>query len=235
MAIKSSGLTPGDVVTVWWVAIQNHQNCAKNPCTPKEAMGSGMENDTVASLAASGVVEEDGTISLAGFLPVGEVEGNFYDTTFHSPETAEYHLPVVNHGPLDPKIAGDMLSSFRAGCSDESLPDFYPETALADGAKGDFDCKDRSGSLVSTGRITALEKEAAPRSAVGAVVFRFTERRAARWDSQPHRPATNKQPRRPRNDAPAQDLRDGPVRPACGRGRCRGNRRRTMFRRHPNA
>ncbi len=147
MAIKSSGLTPGDVVTVWWVAIQNHQNCAKNPCTPKEAMGSGMENDTVASLAASGVVEEDGTISLAGFLPVGEVEGNFYDTTFNSPETAEYHLPVVNHGPLDPKIAGDMLSSFRAGCSDESLPDFYPETALADGAKGNFDCKTVQAAL----------------------------------------------------------------------------------------
>lgn len=34
MAIKSSGLTPGDVVTIWWVAIQNHQICKANPCTP---------------------------------------------------------------------------------------------------------------------------------------------------------------------------------------------------------
>jgi hypothetical protein len=141
MAIKSAGLTPGDVVTVWWVAIQSHQNCASNPCTPKEAMGDGMANDTVASLAAGGVVAADGTITLAGFLPVGEVEGNFFDTTFHSPETAEYHLPMHNHGPLDPDIAEDMLTSFRAGCSDESLPAYYPDTALADGAKGDFDCK----------------------------------------------------------------------------------------------
>ena len=141
MAIKSFGLTPGDVVTIWWVAIQNHQNCASNPCTPKEAMGNGIENDTVASLAAGGVVAEDGTMSLASFLPVGEVEGNFFDTTFHSPETAEYHLPMHNHGPLDPSIADDMLSSFRAGCSDESLPANYPEIALTDGAKGSFNCK----------------------------------------------------------------------------------------------
>ena len=141
MAIKSSGLTPGDVVTVWWVAIQNHQNCKENPCTPKEAMGDGPANDTVASLAAGGVVAEDGTISLAGFLPAGDVEGNFFDTTFHSPETAEYHLPMHNHGPLDPAIAQDMLNSFRAGCKDESLPDYYPETALADGVAGNFNCK----------------------------------------------------------------------------------------------
>lgn len=141
MAIKSSGLTPGDVVTVWWVAIQNHQNCEANPCTPKEAMGNGMENDVVVSLAVGGVVAEDGTISLASFLPVGEVDGNFFDTTFHSPETAEFHLPMHNHGPLVPDIAEDMLNSFRAGCSDESLPDYYPDTALADGAKGGFDCK----------------------------------------------------------------------------------------------
>ncbi len=147
MAIKSSGLTPGDVVTVWWVAIQNHQNCASNPCSPKEAMGDGAMNDTVATLAASSVVADDGTISLASFLPVGKVDGNYYDTTFHSPETAEYHLPIVNHGPLDPAIASDMLSSFRAGCTDESLPVFYPETAKADGAKGTFDCKTVQAAL----------------------------------------------------------------------------------------
>lgn len=147
MAVKSSGLTPGDVVTIWWVAIQNHENCEKNPCTPKEAMGSGMENDVVVTLAAGGVVAEDGTISLAGYLPAGKVEGNFFDTTLHSPETAEYHLPMHNHGPLDPAIAQDMLTSFRAGCSDESLPAYYPETALADGAKGSFDCKTVQAAL----------------------------------------------------------------------------------------
>ena len=147
MAIKSSGLNPGDVVTIWWVAIQKHENCKSNPCTPKEAMGDGQKNDTVASLAAGGVVAEDGSISLASFLPVGEVKGNFYNTTFHSPETAEFHLPMHNHGPLDPAIAQDMLNSFRAGCSDESLPGYYPETALSDGTKGSFDCKTVQAAL----------------------------------------------------------------------------------------
>lgn len=141
MAIKSSGLTPGDVVTVWWVAIQNPQVCANIPCTPMETMSVGSESDSVVALAASGVVADDGTISLASFLPRGEVEGNFFDTTLHSPETAEYHLPIHNHGPLDPSIAQEMLTSFRAGCTDESLPEYYPQTALTDGAQGSFDCK----------------------------------------------------------------------------------------------
>lgn len=141
MAVRSSGLTPGDVVTVWWVAIQNPQVCAQIPCTPVETMSEGSEVDAVVTLAASGVVAEDGTISLASYLPKGEVEGNFFDTTFHSPETAEYHLPIHNHGPLNPDIAEDMLTSFRAGCSDESLPEYYPQSALSDGAAGSFDCK----------------------------------------------------------------------------------------------
>ncbi|MEO9898634.1 MAG: hypothetical protein ABJD13_17610 [Paracoccaceae bacterium] len=98
-------------------------------------------SDSVVSLAASGVVADDGTISLASFLPKGDVEGNFFDTTFHSPESAEFHLPIHNHGPLDPGIVDEMLTSFRAGCSDESLPEYYPQTALSDGVAGNFDCK----------------------------------------------------------------------------------------------
>lgn len=141
MAIKSSGLTPGDVVTVWWVAIQNPGICAANPCTPIETMAENTGSDSVVSLAASGIVSDDGTIALAGFLPKGEVEGNFFDTTFHSPESAEFHLPIHNHGPLDPSIIDEMLTSFRAGCTDESLPKYYPQTALSDGAIGNFDCK----------------------------------------------------------------------------------------------
>lgn len=141
MAVRSSGLKPGDVVTVWWVVIQNPDICKGETCTPQESMGDGELADAVVTLAASGVVSDDGTISLAGYLPKGEVEGNFFNTTFHSPEAAEYHLPVHNHGPLDPEIAEDMLTSFRAGCTDESLPEYYPQTALSDGAKGSFDCK----------------------------------------------------------------------------------------------
>ncbi len=141
MALKSSGLTASDVVTVWWVVIQKPDVCQANPCTPIETMKDGMKSDSVVALAASGVVSEDGTISLASYLPVGDVDGNFFETTFHSPETAEYHLPIHNHGPLDPSMAEEMLTSFRAGCTDESLPKYYPQTALTDGTKGNFECK----------------------------------------------------------------------------------------------
>ena len=104
-------------------------------------MGGELDVDAVVKLAAGGVVAEDGTISLASFLPKGAVDGNFFDTVLHSPETAEYHLPMHNHGPVDPSIVDEMLTSFRAGCTDESLPPFYPVAALTDGTKGSFNCK----------------------------------------------------------------------------------------------
>ena len=141
MAVRSTGLTPGDVITIWWVAVQKPENCSASPCTPKDAMGNSAKVDSVVTLAAGGVVDADGTISLSSFLPKGEVEGNFFPTTLHSPETAEFHLPMHNHGPVDPDILDEMLTSFRAGCTDESLPEFYPLTALADGTAGSFDCK----------------------------------------------------------------------------------------------
>lgn len=141
MAVRSTNLRPGDVVTIWWVAIQNPEACTENPCPPSEAMGNSAVVDSVVTYAAGGIVADDGTISLASFLPKGEVEGNFFDTVLHSPETAEFHLPMHNHGPMDPDIVDEMLSSFRAGCTDESIPSYYPETALADGVAGGFDCK----------------------------------------------------------------------------------------------
>lgn len=147
MAIKSSGLTPGHVVTVWWVVIQRPDLCTADPCSPEDAMATAEKVDAVTALAVGGVVDEDGTVSLASFLPVGEVKGNFHNTVFHSPETAEYHLPLQNHGPLNPEIADQMLTTFRAGCTDESLPSFYPETALQDGVRGNFNCKTLQGAF----------------------------------------------------------------------------------------
>lgn len=140
MTLETSKLTPGHAVTVWFVAIQSPENCKANPCSPMEAMGMQDEMNPVATNAGGAVVNGDGHIRVQGFLPVGPVTGNFYDTVFTAPETSEYHIVVHDHGPLIPALAADQISSFRGGCTAESVPPFYPDSSRTDGQGGPNSC-----------------------------------------------------------------------------------------------
>lgn len=146
MHLSSSGLTPGHAVTIWFVALQNPELCEKNPCTPAEAMGF-PEMETVAVNGGGTVVPANGEIEVSAHLPVGAVPTNLFDTDFVSPETAEYHLVIHDHGPLIPDLAADMLSSFRGGCTLESVPPHYPDTAQSDGEGGPNTCVSRQVAL----------------------------------------------------------------------------------------
>lgn len=145
--VETSGLTPGHAVTVWFVAMQSPENCERNPCSPMDAMGRAEEMDTVAINGGGTVVDSDGHIRVSAFLPVGEVTGNFYDTTFSDPANSEYHIVVHDHGPLIAELAADMLSSFRGGCTLESVPPFYPDSSRTDGEGGPNSCVTRQVAL----------------------------------------------------------------------------------------
>ena len=140
MTLKTSELKPGHAVTVWFVAIQSPENCKSNPCSPMEAMGMEEKMNPVATNAGGAVVSNDGHIRVQGFLPVGEVAGNFYETQFTAPETSEYHIVVHDHGPLIPELAADQISSFRGGCTADSVPPFYPDSSRTDGQGGPNTC-----------------------------------------------------------------------------------------------
>ncbi len=146
MHLSSKGLTPGHAVTIWFVALQNPHLCEKNPCTPVEAMGM-VEMETVAVNGGGTVVPASGMIEVSAHLPAGPVPTNLFDTDLVSPETAEYHLVIHDHGPLIPELAADMLSSFRGGCTLESVPPHYPETAKSDGEGGPNTCVSRQVAL----------------------------------------------------------------------------------------
>ena len=146
MHLTSRGLTPGNAVTIWFVALQNPQLCKKNPCTPVEAMGL-PEMESVAVNGGGTVVAKDGTVEVSAHLPAGEVPTSLFDTDFVSPETAEYHLVIHDHGPLIPDLAADMLSSYRGGCTLESVPPHYPDTARTDGEGGPNTCVSRQVAL----------------------------------------------------------------------------------------
>ena len=145
--IETGGLTPGNAVTMWFVAIQNPEDCAANPCTPVEAMGMADQMNTVATNGGGAVVGADGRVRISAFLPTGNVARNFYDTAFTDPETSEYHLVVHDHGPLLPELAADQLSSFRGGCTADSVPPFYPESSRTDGEGGPNTCVSRQVAL----------------------------------------------------------------------------------------
>ncbi len=147
MILETSGLEPGHAVTVWFVAIQSPQNCKANPCTPVEAMGMPAEMNPVAANAGGTVVDAEGRIRVQGFLPVGDVPGNLFGTTFSAPESSEYHLVVHDHGPLIPDLAADQISSYRGGCTLESVPPHYPENAVNDGEGGPNTCVTRQVAL----------------------------------------------------------------------------------------
>ncbi|MEL6550274.1 MAG: hypothetical protein AAFQ54_08495 [Pseudomonadota bacterium] len=153
MHLTSRGLTPGNAVTIWFVALQNPHLCQKNPCTPFEAMGMA-EMETVAVNGGGTVVAADGTVEVSAHLPAGDVPTNLFDTDLVTPESAEYHLVIHDHGPLIPELAADMLSSFRGGCTLESVPPHYPDSARSDGAGGPNACVSRQVALFVPGTLS---------------------------------------------------------------------------------
>jgi hypothetical protein len=49
---------------------------------------------------------------------------------------------VVNdHGPLLPEFLPEMIQTYRAGCTDASLPAIFPATARGDGTPGPNTCR----------------------------------------------------------------------------------------------
>ena len=136
------GLEPGDVHTAWWVLANNPEFCEDDPCSAGDLLGKAVEAETVITFADSVIVGENGEARFASFLPAGEVMDDpwFPGTAFSNPTGAEIHLVINSHGPLIPEMAGKMLNSYRSGCTDDSLPPPFPDTAKADGEAGPIAC-----------------------------------------------------------------------------------------------
>lgn len=51
------------------------------------------------------------------------------------------HLILNDHGPKLPEFMPEMIQTYRAGCTDKSLPPIFPETAIGDGTPGPNTCR----------------------------------------------------------------------------------------------
>ncbi|WP_299475963.1 hypothetical protein [uncultured Roseibium sp.] len=141
MTLKTSELVPGNVTTAWWVIMTRPENCSATPCTAEDVIGRAAEVGTQIVYADGTVNGPDGTANFAAYLSAGDVPGGWFDQTFDAPGTTEIHLVLNDHGPLIPDIAASMLTSYRGGCSDDSLPPPFPDTAKADGTAGPNACR----------------------------------------------------------------------------------------------
>lgn len=141
MTLRTKGLAPGHVTTAWWVIMTNAAACSATPCPPEDVIGRAAEVGTQIVYADGVVNAADGTAKFAAYLPAGKVPTGWYAQDFNAPTRAEIHLVLNDHGPLIPDLAASMLTSYRGGCRDESLPPPFPDSAKADGVAGPNACQ----------------------------------------------------------------------------------------------
>lgn len=140
MMLDTAELTPGHVITAWWVVINAPDQCGSTPCSPEDVIGGHATTKAEIAYADGVVVGDDGRARFRSFLSAGPVEDGWFGHGFTDTDTAEIHLVLNDHGPVVPELLASMLTSYRGGCTDESLPPPFPDTAKADGAPGPNAC-----------------------------------------------------------------------------------------------
>ena len=139
--MSTSEFENGHVYTIWWVIMNNPDECASRPCTGADVFGNSDAVQSELTLGDTILMDEEANVSLAGFLPIGEVESEWYGNGFTNPMGAEIWVVVNHHGPLIPDEAGDMLNTYRGGCTEDSAQmGPFPETGMADGTPGPNTC-----------------------------------------------------------------------------------------------
>jgi hypothetical protein len=139
-SIATSGLTPGHVYTLWFVAINAPDRCASSPCKAPDVLGKSSVVQADVRWADGAVANTDGHIELTGWAPAGTWPKGWFGNGYTNLGGAEVHLVVNDHGPMIAGRESAMLTSVREGCTDESVPLPYPVIAKTDGAPGPNRC-----------------------------------------------------------------------------------------------
>lgn len=137
--VKTSELRPWHAYTMWIVTINAPENCSETPCPSTDVLGTPEIVDADLGFADGAIADGEGRAEFSTFLHLGDLPKAWFGNEFSNPD-AEIHLVLRDHGPLQLGLERQMLSSFRAGCTDESVSETLPETARNDGFRADFDC-----------------------------------------------------------------------------------------------
>jgi hypothetical protein len=140
--LETTALTPGHVVTLWWVVFNDPEGCeagipSVSRCGPDDAHAG--RGGVSPNHAAGQIVDEDGAAGFGAHLRVGDTSRALAGPGLVAPRDAEAILIVKSHGPRIPHLVSDQLHTFAGGCADQSdAPPGTPPELL--GTPGPNDC-----------------------------------------------------------------------------------------------
>ena len=115
MSLRTTDLTSGDAVTVWWVVFNHPENCqTKSPfrCGPSDLS----RPDVQASVlyAAGHVIGGDGSAGYGAHLTAGDASGAILGSGLDPAQVnaADIHLVVRDHGSANPSLMPEQIHSF---------------------------------------------------------------------------------------------------------------------------
>ena len=138
--VRTNQLRPGHAYTVWFVAINNPSACAVTPCSGPDIVLN-PETDSQVTYGAGHLSGASGRAAFAGAFQAGPIEGWLPDGGLWDPMTAQVQLVLNDHGPMLAGYLPEMTHTYRAGCTDASLPAIFPASAKADGTPGPNACQ----------------------------------------------------------------------------------------------
>lgn len=138
--LTTTHLRPGHAYTVWFVVINNPAACSASPCSGPDILLN-EETDSQVSYAAGHISGGSGRASFAGSFQAGPIEGWLDGGGLWDPMSAEIQLVLNDHGPKLPAYMPGMTHTYRAGCTDASIPVIFPDSARADGRPGPNACQ----------------------------------------------------------------------------------------------
>ena len=140
LGFRTTRLQPGHAYTLWFIVVNEPSACAATPCSAPDIL---LNPATEAQItrAAGHVVGARGHTALASAFRVGALDGWLPGGELTNPLTAEIQLVLNDHGPVLAGYLSDMIHTYRAGCTDASLPAIFPASAKADGAPGPNSCQ----------------------------------------------------------------------------------------------
>lgn len=144
MSVNTKELTPGDVVTVWWIIFNNPEECANGTpgianCAAPDLFNPAVQAEVL--FADGAVIEQNGKGKYSAELYQGFVPRGWFGNGLLSPTGAEVHLVIRTHGQAIPGIINDMITTFGGACS--NVPAGHPShNEILPGTPGPNECAD---------------------------------------------------------------------------------------------
>lgn len=139
-SVRTQELRPHHAYTVWFVVINNPSACASSPCSGPDILLNS-ETDSQVTYGAGHISGASGRAGFAGAFQAGAIEGWLPDGGMWDPMSAEIQLVLNDHGPKLTSFMPEMVHTYRAGCTDASIPGIFPASARADGTPGPNACQ----------------------------------------------------------------------------------------------